>query len=148
MTYHDSYTCASCFDSIAGVPINVPVIKNNTPPPSPQSESPSPSSPDSPNSNQTTGQYPLWKADIMVYLAGKGLVHSQEREDFASEEQMRLHNEDRKRKAMIWFMVSENLRREHLLDLCGRDKTSEDVWRRLCERVGGGKQVPLPPLQL
>lgn len=143
---HDPYNCSHCFDKMAGVPIHVPIIKNNSAPSSPETSPPASPSQESKASQLTPEAYPLWKADIMVYLAGKGVVHSQEREDFTSEEEMRRHHEDRKRKAVIWFMVSENLRREHLLDLCGRDKTSEDLWKRLCERVGGGKMMPLPEL--
>ncbi|EPE32898.1 hypothetical protein GLAREA_05910 [Glarea lozoyensis ATCC 20868] len=159
MTCHDPIRCNACFDTIAGVPISMPVVRNiysrqSSPDASPARPaatsaevfSPAPPSYEEEDQNRDPAQTPLWKADILVYLAGKGLVHSQEREVFESEEQMVKYHEDRKRKAMIWFMVGKNQRRENLLDLCGRDKSAQDVWRRLCERVGGGKMIPLPEL--
>jgi hypothetical protein len=143
MASHDPLRCNACFDAIAGVPIKIPITK----PKSYQPDSPDETSPTSPFSHLESPhktQIPLWKADILVYLAGRGFVHSQELPSFTCEEELLSYYADRKRKALIWFMVGDKMRAEFLLDLCGRDKSAEDVWRRLCERIGGGKDIPLP----
>ncbi|CAL3963306.1 hypothetical protein PZA11_000968 [Diplocarpon coronariae] len=101
-------------------------------------------------------QYPrcsTWKADMKVYLDAKGmgdLIRSaNESDNFTYVEQEVLAKMDRERKAVIWFSVEESLRRDHLLDLCEREKTSEDVWRRIHERFGGDKPYePLPELRV
>ncbi|KAL2069899.1 hypothetical protein VTL71DRAFT_14578 [Oculimacula yallundae] len=103
-----------------------------------------------------TSLYPrcaAWKADMKVYLDAKGMGDyiraDSESDNFTYIEEEVLAKMDRERKAMIWFSVEERLRKEHLLDLCERDKTSEDVWRRIHERLGGDKVYePLPELRI
>ncbi|KAK0103709.1 hypothetical protein ONS95_005716 [Cadophora gregata] len=95
----------------------------------------------------------VWKADMKVYLDAKGMGDyiraDNEGDNFTYIEEEVLAKMDRERKAMIWFSVEEKLRKEHLLDLCERDKTSEDVWRRIHERFGGDKPYePLPELSI
>ncbi|CZT45987.1 uncharacterized protein RSE6_06354 [Rhynchosporium secalis] len=105
-------------------------------------------------SNSKNAHYPrssAWQADMKVYLDAKGMGDyirpSHETDNFTYIEDEVHAKMDRERKAMIWFSVEEGLRREHLLDLCERNKTSEDVWRRIHERLGAGKvYVPLPEL--
>jgi len=55
---------------------------------------------------------------------------------------------ERRRKAIIWFSVSELLREKYLTDMGGRDKTSEDVMKRLFNNVApeGTKYEPLEAL--
>ncbi|RYP12128.1 hypothetical protein DL767_011464 [Monosporascus sp. MG133] len=55
---------------------------------------------------------------------------------------------DCRHKVILWFTVGENLREEHFVDMGGRDKSSDDVFRRLYERVAppGTPYEPLPPL--
>ncbi len=95
----------------------------------------------------------VWKADMKVYLDAKGMGDyirsADESDNFTYIEEEVLAKMDRERKAMIWFSVDEKLRKEHLLDLCERDSTSEDVWRRLHEQFGGNEPYePLPELKL
>jgi hypothetical protein len=90
---------------------------------------------------------------MKVYLDAKGMgdyIRSDTQTDnFHYIEDEVLAKMDRERKAMIWFSVDEDVRREHLMDLCERDATSEDVWKRLHERLGGDKPYEaLPPLSL
>ncbi|CZR58261.1 uncharacterized protein PAC_08152 [Phialocephala subalpina] len=102
------------------------------------------------------GQSPrcrAWKADMKVYLDAKGMGDyirpDMQGDNFHYIEDEVLAKMDRERKAMIWFSVDEDVRREHLMDLCEREATSEDVWRRLHERLGADKPYePLPPLSL
>lgn len=69
-------------------------------------------------------------------------------ETFESKEDEIRAKKDRLRKALLWFTVSEPLREEHLVDMGGRDKSSNDVFRRLYERVAppGTPYEPPPPL--
>lgn len=88
---------------------------------------------------------------MKVYLDAKGMgdyIRSDhEGDNFTYIEEEVLAKMDRERKAMIWFSVGEEVRKEHLLDLCERECTSEDVWRRIHERIGGDKLYePLPEL--
>lgn len=94
-----------------------------------------------------------WKADMKVYMDAKGMgdcIREQTQSDnFHYIEDECLAKMDRERKAMIWFSVDESVRRQHLLDLCDRDASSEDVWRRLHERGCSVKPYEaLPPLSL
>ncbi|KAL3427837.1 hypothetical protein PVAG01_01346 [Phlyctema vagabunda] len=75
----------------------------------------------------------LWNADMKIFRDGKGTVD--EDEVFASKDEEILTKMERRRKAILWFSISEKLREEHLVDLGGRDKTSEDVLKRIHERV-------------
>jgi len=90
---------------------------------------------------------------MKVYLDAKGMGDyirpEMQGDNFHYIEDEVLAKMDRERKAMIWFSVDEDVRREHLMDLCEREATSEDVWRRLHERLGADKPYePLPPLSL
>ncbi|RYP66302.1 hypothetical protein DL771_007884 [Monosporascus sp. 5C6A] len=70
-----------------------------------------------------------WNADKEMY---REATTREEDEVFAEEEEV---GTDRRRKAILWFTVGENLRQEHLVDMGGRDKSSDGVFRRLYERV-------------
>jgi len=90
---------------------------------------------------------------MKVYLDAKGMGDyirpEMQNDKFHYIEDEVLAKMDRERKAMIWFSVDEEIRREHLMDLCERDATSEDVWRRLHEKLGLDQPYePLPPLSL
>lgn len=90
---------------------------------------------------------------MKVYLDAKGMgdyIRSDMQSDnFHYIEDEVLAKMDRERKAMIWFSVDEDVRREHLMDLCEREATSEHVWKRLHERLGADKPYEaLPPLNL
>jgi hypothetical protein len=147
MAFHDPFRCNACFDTIAGIPIHIPIPKNRSSQRNSVDETSETSTlPAACQETHQASEIPLWKADILVYLAGRGFVHSQETcllPNFTSEAQLLAYHADRKRKAMIWFMVGEKMRQENLLDLCGRESSAGDVWRRLCERVGGGREIPL-----
>jgi hypothetical protein len=54
---------------------------------------------------------------------------------------------ERRRKAMLWFSISEKLREKHLVDMGGREKTSEDVYKRIHERVAP-PGTPYEPLEV
>ncbi|KAL7620268.1 hypothetical protein AAE478_009261 [Parahypoxylon ruwenzoriense] len=92
----------------------------------------------------------LWNADVKVYRAAKPSPEDRSDEVFASKEEELLAKADRVRKAIMWFTVSEELREQHLLDMGGTDKSSEDVFRRLYERVAppGTPYEPLERLQV
>ena len=101
--------------------------------------------------NDTNSNWRLWNADTKVFNAGQAASEGREEdgEVFESRENMLLARADRVRKATIWFTVSEELRTKHLLDLGGRESTSDDVWKRLHERLGGGYPFePLPELKV
>jgi len=51
---------------------------------------------------------------------------------------------------MLWFSISEELREKHLTDMGGRDKTSEDVMKRLFDKVvpPGTQYEPLEELKV
>jgi hypothetical protein len=85
----------------------------------------------------------LWNADMKVYRDGAGKGEEDEVWDSIDEEI--LCKMERRRKAIIWFSISEKLREEHLQDMGGREKTGEDVMRRMFERVApaGSKYEPL-----
>ncbi|KAI0598851.1 hypothetical protein F4775DRAFT_162345 [Biscogniauxia sp. FL1348] len=87
----------------------------------------------------------LWNADMKVYRAANP-TSSDEEEVFPSKDAEILARTDRRRKALMWFTVSENLREQHLLDLGGTDKSCEDVFRRLYERVAP-PGTPYEPLE-
>ena len=93
-----------------------------------------------PNSN-----WRLWNADMKVF---RDATTDDADEVFASKEDKTRHKMDRQRKALIWFTVSEELREKHLTDLGGRDSSSNDVFRRLYERVAppGFPYQPFPEL--
>ncbi|KAF2973081.1 hypothetical protein GQX73_g655 [Xylaria multiplex] len=80
-----------------------------------------------PNSN-----WRLWNADVKVF---RDATTDDDSEVFASEEEKRRVKADRKFKAYMWFTVAEPLRAAHLVDLGGRESSSEDVFRRLHEKV-------------
>ncbi|EKD18763.1 hypothetical protein MBM_03005 [Drepanopeziza brunnea f. sp. 'multigermtubi' MB_m1] len=71
-------------------------------------------------------------------------------EEFPSIDDEILTKMERRRKAIIWFSVSEALREKYLTDMGGRDKTSEDVMRRLFENVAppGTKYQALETLKV
>ncbi|ORY67482.1 uncharacterized protein BCR38DRAFT_159139 [Pseudomassariella vexata] len=94
-----------------------------------------------PNSN-----WRLWNADMKVYRDGTG--DGDPDEVFANKEEEILAKMDRRRKAFMWFSVSESLREQHLTDLGGKNASSEDVFRRLHERVAppGTAYKPLEKL--
>lgn len=102
-----------------------------------------------PNSN-----WRLWNADMKVYRDAAGTFAGSEPtgddERWASKEDEIVAKMERRRKAMIWFSVSEKLREQHLTDLGGRDKSSEDVFFRLWEKVApeGTPYQPLEPFTL
>lgn len=93
-----------------------------------------------PNSN-----WRLWNADMKVF---RDATTDDAEEVFASKDEEVRAKKDRLRKALMWVTVSEKLRGEHLVDLGGRDKSSNDVFRRLFERVAplGTPYEPPPPL--
>jgi hypothetical protein len=88
----------------------------------------------------------LWNADMKVYRDGAG--KGEEDEEWASIDDEIITKMERRRKAIVWFSVSEELREKHLVDMGGRDKTTEDVMKRLFERVAppGSKYEPLEKL--
>jgi len=88
----------------------------------------------------------LWNADMKVYRDGEG--KGEDDEEWASIDDEIISKMERRRKAIIWFSVSEPLREKYLTDMGGRDKTSEDVMKRLFDNVApeGTKYEPLEPL--
>lgn len=80
---------------------------------------------------------------MRVYNDGAGT--SEEDEVFASADEEILTKMERRRKAILWFSIGVEIREKHLVDLGGRDKTSEDVYRRVFERVApkGSQYKPL-----
>ncbi|KAI1171512.1 hypothetical protein F4777DRAFT_52019 [Nemania sp. FL0916] len=90
----------------------------------------------------------LWNADIKVYR--DATAEDDDGEEFPSEDARLRAKADRKRKALMWFTVSEALRAEHLVDLGGRESSSNDVFRRLFDRVAppGTPYEPPPPILL
>ena len=92
-----------------------------------------------PNSN-----WKLWNADMKVYRDGSGA--DIDTEIFASRDEKILAQMERKRKAILWFSISEKLREEHLVDMGGRDKSSGDVFKRIHERVAP-PGAPYEPLE-
>lgn len=89
----------------------------------------------------------LWNADMKVYRDGKGTLEEDSDEVFANKEDEILVKMERRRKATLWFSITESLREKHLVDLMGRDKTSEDVYRRIHERVAP-PGTPYKPLEV
>jgi hypothetical protein len=85
----------------------------------------------------------LWNADMKVYRDGAG--KGAEEETWSSIDEEILAKMERRRKAILWFSISEKLREKYLVDLGGRDKTSEDVYKRIHESVApkGAKYEPL-----
>jgi hypothetical protein len=83
---------------------------------------------------------------MKVYRDGAG--KGEEDEEWASIDDEILAKMERRRKAIIWFSVSEELREKHLTDMGGRDKTSEDVMKRLFDKVAppGSQYEPLEKL--
>lgn len=83
---------------------------------------------------------------MKVYRDGAG--KGEEEEEWASIDDEIISKMERRRKAIVWFSVSEELRQKHLTDMGGRDKSTEDVMRRLFERVAppGSKYEPLEKL--
>ncbi|KAI1497604.1 hypothetical protein F5X99DRAFT_359463 [Biscogniauxia marginata] len=86
----------------------------------------------------------LWNADMKVYRAANPSSGDEE-EAFPSKDAEILAMTDRRRKALMWFTVSENLR-EQLVDMAGTDKSSEDVFRWLYENVAP-PGTPYEPLE-
>lgn len=84
----------------------------------------------------------LWNADMKVYRDGAG--RGEDEETWASIDEEILTKMERRRKAILWFSISEGLREKHLLDMGGRDKTSEDVYKRVYERVAPADSVYEP----
>lgn len=80
---------------------------------------------------------------MKVYRDGAG--KGEEDEEWASIDDEIITKMERRRKAMIWFSVSEKLREKHLTDMGGRDKTSEDVMKRLFDSVAP-QGAPYEPL--
>lgn len=76
--------------------------------------------------------------------AGKG----EEDEEFGTLDEEIITKMERRRKAIVWFSVSEALREKHLTDMGGRESSTEDVMRRLFERVApkGSTYKPLEKL--
>jgi len=90
----------------------------------------------------------LWNADMKVYRDGAG--KGEDEEEWASIDDEIISKMERRRKAILWFSVSERLREKHLTDMGGRDKTSEDVMKRLFDNVApeGSKYEPLEELRV
>jgi hypothetical protein len=88
----------------------------------------------------------LWNADVKVYRDGAG--KGEEEESWASIDDEILKKMERRRKAIIWFSISEELREKYLTDMGGRDRTSEDVMKRMFDKVAppGSKYQPLEKL--
>jgi len=88
----------------------------------------------------------LWNADMKVYRDGAG--KGEEDEEWDSIDDEILKKMERRRKAIIWFSISEELREKYLTDMGGRDKTSEDVMKRMFDKVAppGSKYQPLDEL--
>ncbi|KAH6698995.1 hypothetical protein BKA61DRAFT_215613 [Leptodontidium sp. MPI-SDFR-AT-0119] len=88
----------------------------------------------------------LWNADMKVYRDGEG--KGEDEEEWASIDDEIISKMERRRKAIIWFSVSEAVRERYLTDMGGRDKTSEDVMKRLFDKVApeGSQYEPLEPL--
>ncbi|KAI1199006.1 hypothetical protein F5X97DRAFT_135433 [Nemania serpens] len=80
-----------------------------------------------PNSN-----WRLWNADVKVF---RDATADDDGEVFASKEEERRVKADRRFKAFMWFTVAEPLRAAHLVDLGGRESSSEDVFRKLHQEV-------------
>ncbi|CZS90844.1 uncharacterized protein RAG0_01737 [Rhynchosporium agropyri] len=85
----------------------------------------------------------LWNADMKVYRDGEGKYEDEE--TFPSIDDEVISKIERRRKAILWFSVSEAVREKFLTDMGSRDKTSEDVMRRLFDNVApeGSKYKPL-----
>ncbi|CZT05216.1 hypothetical protein WAI453_005497 [Rhynchosporium graminicola] len=75
----------------------------------------------------------LWKADMKVYRDGESKYEDEE--TFPSIDDEVISKMERRRKAILWFSVSEAVREKFLTDMGSRDKTSEDVMRRLFDNV-------------
>lgn len=75
----------------------------------------------------------LWNADMKVYRDGAG--KGEDEEEWSSIDEEIITKMERRRKAILWFSVSEELRGKHLTDMGGRDKTSDDVMKRLFDNV-------------
>ena len=90
----------------------------------------------------------LWNADMKVYRDGAG--KGEDEEEWPTIDDEIIAKMERRRKAIMWFSVSEELRGKYLTDMGGRDKTSEDVMRRLFENVApaGTEWEPLPKVQV
>ncbi|TVY76019.1 hypothetical protein LSUE1_G009112 [Lachnellula suecica] len=90
----------------------------------------------------------LWNADMKVYRDGSG--KDEDDEEWASIDDEIISKMERRRKAIVWFSVSEGLREKHLTDLGGREKTTEDVMKRLFDNVAppGSKYQPLEKLEV
>ncbi|KAL2068439.1 hypothetical protein VTL71DRAFT_16537 [Oculimacula yallundae] len=88
----------------------------------------------------------LWNADMKVYRDGEGKYDDEE--TFNSIDDEIMCKLERRRKAIIWFSVSEGVREKYLTDMGGRDKKSEDVMKRLFDNVApeGSKYEPLEKL--
>ena len=69
-------------------------------------------------------------------------------DDSTSPEQAALVQADLVRKATIWFSVSDELRVNHLLEMCEKKYSSVAVFKKLFDNVAptGTEYKPLPPL--
>lgn len=83
---------------------------------------------------------------MKVYRDGAG--KGEDTETFASIDDEILSKMERRRKAIIWFTIGTELREKYLTDMGGREKTSEDVMRKMWENVApeGTRYEPLEPL--
>ncbi|CZT46490.1 uncharacterized protein RSE6_06923 [Rhynchosporium secalis] len=88
----------------------------------------------------------LWNADMKVYRDGEGKYEDEE--TFPSIDDDVVSKIEPRRKAILWFSISEAVREKFLTDMGSRDKTSEDVMRRLFDNVApeGSKYKPLERL--
>jgi hypothetical protein len=139
-------------DTIGGIPIHISKLRGN-----------------SLNSN-----WALWNSDLMVYfnareLDKKALEYEQAfdnslfgatvggKKTRAGDEsprpwlryrqwQQTVESAERTRKAMMWFLVEEDTRTRYLGDMHGKEIKSEDVHKRLHERLGGKSPCKSFPL--
>lgn len=83
---------------------------------------------------------------MKVYRDGAG--KGEDEEEWASIDDEIMTKMERRRKAILWFSVSEELRGKHLTDMGGRDTTSDDVMKRLFDNVApeGTRYRPLEKL--
>ncbi|KAH8662933.1 hypothetical protein BGZ60DRAFT_412320 [Tricladium varicosporioides] len=80
--------------------------------------------------------FPLWWADMTIYFDSLGIDnHVRFERDIPMK--------DREFKALIWFLISDEIRQRHLLSFIGRDRSTNDMLRRLCQLFGRGEECKL-----
>jgi len=98
------------------------------------------------NLTDSDSNWRLWNADRKVYNDGAG--KGEEDEEWESIDAEILAKMERRRKAILWFSISERIRGMHLTDMGGRDKTADDVMRKMFDNFAppGSTYEPLEEL--